>query len=65
MSNEDTGHKQSSEGGEGQGEPRGPGQARRGVAQVGGAARLVHAVDSAAVGAWEVGICCLVAINHF
>lgn len=45
LSNQDVGHKQRGDGGEGQAEAGGGGQAGRGVAQVGVAARLGHGVD--------------------
>lgn len=43
--NQDVGHTQSSDGGEGQAQPGGPGQTGRSVAQVGVAAYLGHGVD--------------------
>lgn len=58
-------HEQSGEGGQGQAEPTGPWQTRCGVAQVGVAARLGHAVNGcvgAALG--EVHLSGLVALAH-
>ena len=43
--NQDLGHEQSSDGGEAQAEPGEPGQTGRSIAEVSGAARLVHGVD--------------------
>lgn len=45
LSNQVNGHKQSSECGQSQVQTRRPGQTRRSIAQVGGAARLGHGVD--------------------
>lgn len=44
LSNQDVGHEQSSDGGEGQAHPGGPGQGGSGIAQVGIAACLGHVV---------------------
>lgn len=45
LSNQDVGDKQSSDRGEGQAQPGGPGQTGRSVTQVGGAAHLGQGVD--------------------
>ncbi len=66
LSNQDVGHKQSSDGGEGQAQPGGPRQTGRSVTQVSGAARLGQGVDGG-VGAagGEVHVCGTVAVGHF
>ena len=46
LSNQDLGHEQSSDGGEGQAEPGGPGQTGRSIAEVSVAARLGYGVES-------------------
>lgn len=65
FSDQDPGHEQSGDGGQGQAQARGPGQPRRGVAQVGVAARLGHGVNGG-VGAagGEVDVLGLVALGH-
>lgn len=62
-SNQNVGHEQSSDGGEGQAQAGGPGQTGRSVAQVGVAARLGHGVDGGVGG--EVFLVGLVALGHF
>lgn len=58
-------HEQSGEGGQGQAQPAGPRQTRRGVAQVGVAARLGHAVNGCVgVALGEVGVLGQVALGH-
>lgn len=63
--NENVGHKQSRDGGEGQAQPRGPGQAWGTVAQVCGTARLRHLVQGGAgVADRDRLIRSLVALSH-
>lgn len=58
-------HEQSGEGGQGQAEPAGPRQTRRGVAQVGVAACLGHGVNGCVgVALGEVHLFGLVALSH-
>lgn len=66
LSNQDVGHKQSSDCGQGQAQPGGPGQTGRGVTQVGVAARLGQCVDGGiGVVGGEVHVFGLVAFSHF
>lgn len=63
--NSKKGHEQSGEGGQAQAEPAGPRQTRRGVAQVGVAARLGHGVNGGVgVALGEVHLFGLVALAH-
>lgn len=58
-------HEQSGEGGQGQAEPAGPRQTRRGIAQVGVAARLGHGVNGCVgIALGEVHLYGLVALVH-
>jgi len=63
LSNQDLGHEQSSDGGEAQAEPGGPGQTGRSIAEVSVAARLGHLVDSGVGAAGKVHIRGLVALS--
>lgn len=64
LSDQDVGHQQGSDGGEGQANPGHPLRTGRSVAQIGAAAGLGHGVDGGVARGGEVDFLGLVALSH-